>query len=138
VTIDDAENPGLPEGHAHCFVCGDRNPRSLGLSFHRVDGETVSSQFQAGPELQGYHGILHGGVIAALLDAAMTHCLSHQGVQAMTGELHVRFLRPIACDSLLEVRARVLAARPPLYRVKAELVHRSEIMARGEATFMQR
>jgi len=103
-----------------------------------LDAETVSARFQAGPEFQGYDGILHGGVIAALLDAAMTHCLSHRGVQAMTGELHIRFLHPISCDSLLEVRAQALPGRPPLYRVKAELVRGSETMARAEATFMRR
>ena len=128
----------MPGGHAHCFVCGDRNPRSLGLSFRPAGGDTVAASFQAGPELQGYDGILHGGVIAALLDAAMTHCLSHRGVQAMTGELRVRFLHPVPCDALLEVKARSLAGRPPLYRAEAELVHGTLIMARAEATFMRR
>jgi uncharacterized protein (TIGR00369 family) len=124
--------------HARCFICGDRNPRSLGLSFHSVDADTVCARFEASPELQGYDGILHGGVIAALLDAAMTHCLFHRGVQAITGDLHVRYLRPAPCGSHLEVRARMLFEKPPLFRARAELVDGRIVLAWAEATFMQR
>jgi hypothetical protein len=92
VTIEKVASGGAQNKHAHCFICGDQNPRSLGLEFQAVDVDTVCATFQASPELQGYDGILHGGVIAALLDAAMTHCLFHRGIQAMTGDLHVRFL----------------------------------------------
>jgi uncharacterized protein (TIGR00369 family) len=138
VTTENAGHPEVPNGHAYCFICGDRNPRSLGLTFRPVDADTVCAEFQANPELQGYDGILHGGVIAALLDAAMTHCLFHRGIEAITGDLHVRFLHPVSCHTLLEVRARALSMKPPLYRVEAQLAHGPLVLARAEATFMRR
>jgi uncharacterized protein (TIGR00369 family) len=119
-------------------MCGEQNPRSLGLSFHSLDADTVSARFRASPELQGYDGILHGGVIAALLDAAMTHCLFHLGVQAITGDLHIRFVKPVPCKSSLDLRAKAMSIKPPLYRVKAELMQGEQLMAWAEATFMQR
>lgn len=125
-------------GHARCFMCGGRNPRSLGLCFRAEDADTVCAEFQAYPALQGYDGILHGGVIAALLDAAMTHCLFNRGIQALTGDLRVRFLRPVPSKSLLNLRACMLSVTPPLYRVKAELVCDRQVMAWAEAKFMQR
>jgi len=118
-------------------MCGGQNPWSLGLRFTAGDRDTVCARFQAHPGLQGYDGILHGGIISALLDAAMTHCLFHLGVQAITGELNVRFLKPISCRALLDMRAWVVYARPPLYRVAAEIVHESCVMARAEAKFMR-
>ena len=119
-------------------MCGEQNPRSLGLSFRSLDADTVGARFRASAELQGYDGILHGGVIAALLDAAMTHCLFHLGVQAITGDLHIRFVKPVPCKSSLDLRAKAMSIKPPLYRVKAELMQGEQIMAWAEATFMQR
>lgn len=88
--------------------------------------------------LQGYDGIMHGGVVAALLDAAMTHCLFHRGIQGLTGDLHVRFVHSISCDAQLEIRAWMEANRKSLYRLKAEIVCDGTVMAWAEATFMRR
>jgi len=123
-------------GHAHCLMCGARNPFSLGLHFHDGEEGSVWSRFNAMPRFQGYEGILHGGVISALLDAAMTHCLFHQGVRAVTGDLRVQFLEPVQCDTVLHVRAWLLSVTPPLYRVAAILVHGQRVMAKAEAKFM--
>jgi acyl-coenzyme A thioesterase PaaI-like protein len=81
---------------------------------------------------------VHGGVVAALLDAAMTHCLFHRGVTALTGELRVRYVHPVPCDAELSLGAQVRLERPPLYRLRAELADRGEVMAWAEATFMRR
>lgn len=124
-------------GHSHCLVCGNRNPWSLGLCFRTTDDGTVHAEFQAHPGLQGYDGILHGGVIASLLDSAMTHCLFNQGVKAVTADLHVRFLEPVSCESDLRIRATVLSHTPPLFRLRAELLRRERIVAWAEATFME-
>jgi uncharacterized protein (TIGR00369 family) len=102
-----------------------------------ADG-VVTTRFQAHAGLQGYEGILHGGVIAALLDAAMTHCLFYHGVRAVTGDLRVRFVRPVACTVLLEIRAWVLTICPPLYHLQSEIIVDGGIMAWAKARFMQR
>ena len=137
MTTNDALTLSANNGHSRCLFCGHLNSRSLNLSF-RPDGDgVVRTQWKADSELQGYDDILHGGVIAGLLDAAMTHCLFHQGVQAVTGDLQVRFLHPVPCEALLELRAWLVVARPPLYRVAAELVCGQDTMARAEAKFMR-
>lgn len=134
---EDAAISGPGNGHVNCLVCGARNPWSLRLGFRVGEPGTVRARFQAHPGLQGYEGILHGGVISGLLDAAMTHCLFHHGVRAVTADLHVRFLRPVPCEALLYVKAWLVSLRPPLYRVAAEIVHEQEVMATAEAKFMQ-
>jgi acyl-coenzyme A thioesterase PaaI-like protein len=124
--------------HAHCLLCGPLNPRSLNLSFHPTGDGTVEARFQGHAELQGYSHILHGGVIAALLDAAMTHCLFHRGIQAVTGDLHVRFVLPIPCDAELNIRAWISSAHPPLYHLDSEIVIDRKVMAWANAKFLQR
>jgi uncharacterized protein (TIGR00369 family) len=128
---------GSRSGHSRCLLCGNLNPKSLNLSFQTADDGAVKTRFKAHSELQGYDGILHGGVIAALLDAAMTHCLFHRGVQAVTGDLHIRFVRPVACNVTMDIRAWVLLSHPPLYRLKAEIVVDGRVLAWGEAKFLQ-
>lgn len=124
--------------HSRCLLCGDLNPWSLGLSFEAGDDGTVSTTFRADPRLQGYDGIIHGGVIAALLDAAMTHCLFHHGIAGVTGDLHVRFVHSIPCSADLEIRGWVVSNHRSLHRLKAEIACDQRIMAWAEATFMER
>lgn len=137
VTINQPNTSGSRNGHAHCLMCGSRNPFSLRLRFHAEGKGAVWARFKAEHRFQGYDGILHGGVISALLDAAMTHCLFQRGVQAVTGDLRVHFLKPVPCKSILHVRAWPLSMTPPLYRVAARLICGQHVMARAEAKFMQ-
>ena len=89
----------------------------------------MRTTFQARPTLQGYTGILHGGVVASLLDSAMAHCLFHHGVQGLTGDLHIRFVRPIACHLAVEIQAWILSVHGPLYRLRAEVLRDQRVMA---------
>ena len=138
MTINHDLSGAQSDVHANCLLCGSKNPLSLGLSFHPGDDGDVNATFQAHPGLQGYPGILHGGVVSSLLDSAMTHCLFHQGIEAVTGDLHVRFVKAVPCDAPMELRARLLKASPPLYRLRGELVIDGQTMAWAEAKFMER
>jgi acyl-coenzyme A thioesterase PaaI-like protein len=137
VTIKDLPAFSSLNNHSHCLLCGSLNPRSLNLSFQLLEKGVVRTEFKGHEDLQGYDDILHGGVIAALLDAAMTHCLFHHGIQAVTGDLHVRFLTPISCSAKVEVLAWMLSRHPPLYRLRAEIKKDDILMAWGEAKFVQ-
>jgi acyl-coenzyme A thioesterase PaaI-like protein len=98
----------------------------------------MTAQFEAHPALQGYDGILHGGVIGALLDAVMTHLLLHRGIPAMTAEMRVRYTRQVPCDGTMFLSARMKQERPPLYRLCAELLAGGVRCASAEASFIYR
>jgi len=124
-------------GHSRCVFCGERNPRSLRLNFQADEDGAVQAGYRMEADLQGYENIAHGGIVAGLLDAAMTHCLFHQGIQAFTGDLHIRYVRPLACPIDLEIRAWVLSSRPPLHRLRAEIKNDGRMMTWAEAKFIQ-
>ncbi|MEG6550393.1 PaaI family thioesterase [Desulfocurvibacter africanus] len=138
MTNEEAATVSARNGHGGCLLCGTHNSRSMNLSFLATEDGGVRTQFQTHTELQGYDGILHGGIIASLLDSAMTHCLFHAEVQAVTGDLHVRFVQSVPCDVSLEIRAWILTSYPPLYRLRAEITLEKRLMAWAEAKFMQR
>lgn len=125
-------------GHAHCILCGQNNPSSWGVRFDAGEGNSVHGTMRPNTDFQGYDGILHGGVIAALLDAAMTHCLFHIDVQAVTGDLHVRFLQPVSASATIDVRAHVISATSRVFYLRSELCDRDRLMAWGEGTFVRR
>ena len=132
------EGLGLHFGHSHCILCGQDNPGSWQLSFHPGEGTSVHGSFIPSTHLQGYDGLLHGGVICSFLDAAMTHCLFHRDVRAVTADLHVRFVEAISAGRPVRVRAWIVSVQPPLYRLKAEILQEDRVMAWGEAKFLAR
>ncbi len=138
MTTDRSDPIGAKDVHAHCLMCGARNPSSLGLHFEDGEDGAIRARFRPGRALQGYAGILHGGMVAALLDAAMTHCLFRRGIEAVTADLHVRFLRPIRCGSFVDLRGWITAESPRLYALRAELARGKQVVAWAEAKFLRR
>lgn len=98
----------------------------------------MAARFRAPHLLQGYTATLHGGAIAALLDAGMTHCLFQSGIRAVTGDLRIRFLRPVGCETPLCIRAKLLKSHPPLYLLRGELLEEGVVLAWAEGKFYRR
>jgi acyl-coenzyme A thioesterase PaaI-like protein len=119
--------------HGHCIVCG----RSSGLEFRSRDGK-VEAEIACRRFLEGYAGVLHGGVICAVLDGAMTNCLFAAGRSAVTGDLRVRFRKPVVARGTATVQAWIEESHPPLYRVAAHVRQDGEIKVTAQAKFMER
>lgn len=124
--------------HRFCLMCGQDNPLSFGLKFKKNEDGAVSTTFTGNRNLQGYTGVMHGGVLSALLDTAMAQCLLHQDIEAVTGELNVRYLEQVACDGTLDIKAWVDSSLPPLYHLKSQIRIGNKIVCKGKARFMQR
>jgi acyl-coenzyme A thioesterase PaaI-like protein len=125
------------ELHPFCLVCSGSNPYGLGLRFEADASGGVSSQFVAHAALEGYSGVLHGGMIASILDGAMTNCLFARGIQALTGELNVRYLDSVSIGPEISVRAWLEKERAPLYLLRAELRQENVVKAEACAKFMR-
>lgn len=124
-----------PNSHAGCMLCGEGSV--LGLKFQN-SGEGVEARVWVSQSWQGYARILHGGFICSLLDAAMTHCLFRYGVEALTADLQVHFLKPVGCDVEIRLQATLLEKRRKIYRLSAELSGEAGVFARAEARFIQK
>jgi uncharacterized protein (TIGR00369 family) len=123
--------------HPACIACRSSAAGGLGLDFGRLDDGSVEAVFHGGDAYQGYTGILHGGVIAMLLDAAMTNCLFAQGRCGLTGELTVRFRHPVASGEPSRLRARVERSMPPVFVLRAELWQSDQCRATAIGKFME-
>ncbi len=126
------------ERHPGCFVCGPDNGQGLGLEFRWGEAGTVEAAFACQAIFEGYPAMLHGGIVCALLDGAMTNCLFAHGHTAVTAELKVRFRHPVLTDCPARVRAWIAASFRPLHELAAELVQEDQVMATARGKFMER
>lgn len=84
----------LPHTHS-CFVCGESNPQGLRLRFE-TDGHIVQARFRPRPEHVGFKNVVHGGLIATVLDEIMVWACAVQTRQfAFCAELNMRFINPL-------------------------------------------
>ncbi len=122
--------------HPACVVCDPANPFSLNLNCKADDHGGVSSRFEPKPWMAGFTGQLHGGIVSALLDGAMTQCLFAQNTKAVTAVLHTRFRKPVPIDQALQVRAWLKDTDGKRHQLKAELHLNDALLADAEATFL--
>ncbi len=136
--MEQTDSPSPHASHRFCLMCGQDNPLSFGLKFKKNDDGAVSTTFTGNRNLQGYTGVMHGGVLSALLDTAMAQCLLHQNIEAVTGELTVRYLEQVDCDGTLDIKAWIDSSLPPLYHLKSQIRIGDKIVCKGKGRFMQR
>jgi acyl-coenzyme A thioesterase PaaI-like protein len=129
------ESLGAAE-HSDCLMCGPANSLGLKLRFSVQPDGSVLAMFRCREAFRSYPETLHGGVISALLDAAMTNALFSTGVVGVTAELTVLFLAPVALNRGAVVRASVERDAHPLFYVRAELEQDRKVMARATAKFL--
>jgi acyl-coenzyme A thioesterase PaaI-like protein len=93
-----AGNPTIDERANHCFGCGPANPQGLHLSFitdtSNPQAITATCHFQLDRMHEGPPGHIHGGIVAALLDEAMSKLNRPLNVLAMTRHMEIDYLRP--------------------------------------------
>ena len=102
-----------------CFACGKGNPIGLKLDF-RFDGEEYVTEFEVRPEYQGWAGIVHGGLLATVLDETMARLLWEKELNAITGRLNVRYHDRLSVGESVTVRARITKQRSPLVETSAK------------------
>jgi uncharacterized protein (TIGR00369 family) len=98
---------------------------------------TVEGLFACDRTWQGLVGRLHGGVVAALLDGAMSHCLLAQGIEAVTADLQVRYLHPVEVATEARIGAKRREQRGPIHQMEAWLVQDGQVRASARARFLE-
>ncbi|MFN3479710.1 MAG: PaaI family thioesterase [Thermodesulfovibrionales bacterium] len=116
---------------SYCFICGEKNPKGFNLSFTETDNG-VSAVFVLDKEYQGYKDIIHGGLIAAILDEAMIKAANQKGYNAVTAELTVRFKNPLMIKQKARVDGKVLKESRKVLRATASLKREEVIIAEAE------
>lgn len=107
-----------------CFVCGRKNPAGLYMQFFDNGRDEVLSEYTVAARYQSYPGIVHGGILASMLDEVV-------GRVAMIGDHHhfmvsvnlqVLYRHPVPIETPLKVRGRIVRLRGRLGKAQGEII----------------
>ncbi len=88
-----------------CFVCGRENPVGLKIDFHQdQEVKEVRAEVTIPDEYQGYPGIVHGGIVSAVLDEVSGRAVILDGGDERlmaTLRMTVRFRNPTPTETPL-------------------------------------
>jgi acyl-coenzyme A thioesterase PaaI-like protein len=107
-------------GDDYCFACGPKNPIGLRLEFETEDHGVSRTVWVPKEEHQGYVGVVHGGLIATVLDEVMVRMLWRLGVPAMTVHFEMDLKRPAKPAVPLHLEGRVIEDRGRVIKVASE------------------
>lgn len=107
------------ENDEMCFVCGQKNEHGLKLRFQLVGEDRIRTEFTPEKRFQGFKDIVHGGIVATVLDEVMVDVAYLRGILAVTSKLEVRLKKPAKVGEKLLFEARILKERGRLLDVEA-------------------
>jgi uncharacterized protein (TIGR00369 family) len=105
-----------------CFVCGEKNPAGLKLRIQTDAERGESSVDVTFPEhLQGWAKVVHGGLLAMVLDEAMIYAAKSKGLKCVTGEMTVRFVKPASTGVAYKLKGRFVEDKGRIVIAESEL-----------------
>lgn len=129
-------NPFAGNDGYNCFGCSPDNHHGLKLEFwYDEELKTVEAKWNPADYLQGYTGVLHGGIQATIMDEiaswAIYVVLETAGV---TSKMEIRYLKPVLISNgMITIKATSIQAEKRLADVKVELYDGNNLLC-AEAT----
>ena len=99
-----------------------------------VEGDEVIGVFDPSPDHQGSPDVLHGGIAATALDEILVWAgIVFERVMSVTGNLELKYRRPVGIRTPIEVRGSVVERRGRRLVLAGSLLVDSEpaIQAKG-------
>ena len=108
----------------HCFVCGRLNPRGLYVTFYDNGDDTVWADHVISAAYQGYPGIVHGGVQAAILDEIVGRVSLIENFHhfMMSVRLDVKYRKPVPVGKPIRFVGRRLQLKSRTGRATGEIL----------------
>jgi acyl-coenzyme A thioesterase PaaI-like protein len=105
----------------HCFVCGRQNPIGLRMHFYSGADGCVYADYTPRDEHQSYPGVMHGGLITAMLDEIIGRTAIAHNLWCMTAQLNVRFRKPVPIGAALKLKGEITKKTGRLLEGRGEI-----------------
>jgi uncharacterized protein (TIGR00369 family) len=121
-----------------CFACGPDNPGGMHLKFiSDASGRHYISRFRLTKRYTGPPGHCHGGIIATILDDAMSKLNKIRDQPAATARMTVDYLKPVPLHKPLRVESREISKRGRrLTRIAEIFDEKGTVLARSRGVFV--
>jgi uncharacterized protein (TIGR00369 family) len=108
-----------------CFLCGMQNPVGLHMAIYNdPDNNCIYSNVTLPEQYQGYPGVVHGGIVATMLDEISGRAIMLDGDHRnlmVTMKLEVKYRLPTPTDTPLKVVGRVISQNESRAKVAGEI-----------------
>ena len=130
--------PMLHAAQNRCFGCGQANPAGLRLEFLLAEDSSVVSFPTVPDSSEGPPGFLHGGIIATLLDEAMSKAVRARGLTTMTRQMEIDYLRPVPSGTPIRIEGRVVRSEGRKHWTEARILNAKAVaLATGKGLFVE-
>ena len=123
----------------HCFVCGRGNPYGLHLKFYENTSGEVIVEYTVPDQYQGYPGVVHGGVVAAMLDevTGRVQMGGHPPRFMFTARLDVRYRKNVPVGQPLRIVGRAGISRERTATATGQIFGpQGDLLAEAEAVLV--
>jgi acyl-coenzyme A thioesterase PaaI-like protein len=120
----------------HCFVCGRENPYGLKLAFYKTAPGEVMVNYTVPDHFQGYPGVVHGGIVAAMLDEVTGRALMDGDPPRFmfTAKLNIRYRKNVPIGQPLRIVGRAQKSKGRMAVATGEIFGPdNELLAEAEA-----
>ncbi len=108
-----------------CFVCGRQNPVGLHIHFYEdYENQRVIAPLTIPEKYQGYPGVVHGGILASILDETAGRAVMMGETQTpfwVTAKLEMRDRQPTPTETPLSAVGGVVRKRSRSAEVAGEI-----------------
>lgn len=97
-----------------CFICGVENPIGLKLKIYQTSPGVIETTYTAPDHFQGYPGILHGGIVASILDEISGRALMGEPSSPrfmFTGRLQVKYRKNVPTGKPLRIIGKAMKSK---------------------------
>ncbi len=122
----------------HCFVCGKENEHGLRLEFYETEPGEVTVDYVVPDHFQGYPGIVHGGIVASLVDEVLGRV--HMGSDPskprfmFTAKMSVNYRKNVPTGKPIKIVGRAVQSKRRTATSVAEVYGPDgELLAEAEA-----
>jgi acyl-coenzyme A thioesterase PaaI-like protein len=128
-----------PLADNYCFVCGKDNPRGFKIKVRYAEAEMAAETELSIPrEYQGWADVIHGGILATLLDEMMAHAVWRFAGPGLTLGMEVRFHAPLKPGEAIKVRGVLHTPNGKRRQAEAEIIRLADgkRIASGQSRFL--
>lgn len=124
-------NPWKKDGNRHdynCFGCSPFNEIGLHLEFYE-DGEELFARWKTRKSLEGWMGVLHGGIQATLLDElAGWIVLVKMKTAGVTANMNIEYLKPLTVSKEeIVVRGKIISIEKRIVNIECSIFDNNNV-----------
>ena len=125
-----------------CFICGLENPVGLHLHIYELEPGVLETTYTAPEHFQGYPGVLHGGIVGAIIDEISGR--AHMGSDPnnprfmFTAKLEVKYRKKVPVGKALKIIGKAVKTKTRSAEAWAGIydAETNELLAEGNTLLM--